>query len=153
MYVTIDATTRVPARTAIDSRIGIDSQRIAAAIVQQSGDVTLETAVTIFGTAYLHAVEPYISIVHQTFEVNQHLLATPCFGGIKSLAEPTGCLFLESTCAAGRLYPGLVELIVVGQVEAFPVGIVKGRGLAANDFSQMEAPAEVEQFILSFLSF
>ena len=111
------------------------------------GDVGFEACVSVFVARHFLAVDIYVGYVHDAFEVEKHSPAFQRFGHIEGLAVPAFTHALEAASLVFVLCPRLLELVVVGQVEGAPIGVVIVCALRTFGVTKAETPAKVEQLM------
>ena len=110
----------VPARAFCLAGEGLDKYFILCAVFQQRPDVETSADVSVINLSGLLSVDPDVGFHTHSLEIEQYALPLPVLVGDESGAVPACLHTLESSRAAGFLFPRQFHLEIVGYRDAPP---------------------------------
>ena len=127
--VAIDALTCVPAGGGLSGRVGADGKDVGfiRAEVQVTGQFVAKADVTVGAFAEVVAVNPDVTVGHDTVEVDEDTVLGVLRGDSELLAVPTDAARQVSTAAAGRIIAveWAFDAPVVRHIQDSPCGVVE----------------------------
>ena len=148
-YISVYATSGVPAAAIRRACAGIDCHHIFFAIAKGLRDVCLKTGVAILVAGHLRAIHIHIAHIHDALKVEHDAASLQGCWNRKCLSVPPFTHGFETTPLVCMLVPWLLKLVIVREVQGAPCTIFIIGTFCSFWIAKQELPSEIEELALS----